>query len=348
MLINKNKSLRNEVPLNNRRVIFLTEGSRTLGFGHLTRCLALSQAFLERDYDSTLIVHGDDSIHSVLPYVDYEKVQWLNGIESIEPRLQNAILIVDTFSITDDLLNKLSGISTVTILDDFIRRDHYNRLVVDWTINAEKKFYIHKNPYSQYLLGHKYIALRQPFWDSPKFIIKPVIENILISFGSGDIRHLSHRILGMLQNNYPSVMKTVVIGGASLVRGAIETWGDPMTTIIFDANAEEMHSCMINADIAIASGGQTLYELACAGVPTISVMLVDNQVDDINGWQEVGFTRHAGLWDDANLNHNILSAFHDLKTIESRKSKSIIGQTLVDGQGARRIAELILQQGNDC
>jgi len=348
MLVNKNKSLKNEMPLHNRRVIFLTEGSRTMGFGHLTRCLALSQAFSERDYDSMLIVHGDDSINSVLQNVEYEKKQWLNGIESIKSRLQNAILIVDTFSITDDLLNELSGISKITILDDFIRRNHYNRIVIDWTINAENMFYVHKNPSSSYLLGHKYIALRQPFWDHSDFIIKPLIQNVLITFGSGDIRQLGPQILSVLQKKHPSIMKTIIIGSASQCKDAVEALEDPLTAIIVDANADEMLSCMTNADIAIASGGQTLYELACVGVPTISVMLIDNQVDDINGWKEVGFTCHAGLWNDANLNQNILSVFHDLKTIESRKEKSIIGQSLVDGQGARRIAEFILQEAHDC
>ena len=143
-------------------------------------------------------------------------------------------------------------------------------------------------------------------------------------------------------------MKTIIIGSASQCKDAVEALEDPLTAIIVDANADEMLSCMTNADIAIASGGQTLYELACVGVPTISVMLIDNQVDDINGWKEVGFTCHAGLWNDANLNQNILSVFHDLKTIESRKEKSIIGQSLVDGQGARRIAEFILQEAHDC
>jgi len=335
------------VQLTKKRAIFLTEGSRSLGFGHLTRCLALSQAFLERGHVSMFIVHGDASIISTLQDVEYKQVQWLNGIESIKYHLQNAILVVDTFSISDELLYELSNISKVTILDDFIRRDHNNHLVVDWTIKAEEKFYTYKNPSSCYLLGHKYIALRRPFWNCPKFVIKPLIGEVLITFGGGDIRNLSPRIFDLLHKHYPLVKKTIIIGGASQSKDAIETLTDPMITIIVDANADEMLSMMKNADIAIASGGQTLYELACVGVPTISVMLINNQMDDIRGWQEVGFTYHAGLWDDVNLNQNILSCFRKLKTIETRQERSMIGQKLVDGQGARCIVEFILAETYD-
>lgn len=318
-----------------------------MGFGHLMRCLALSQAFMERGYQSSFIVHGDDSIRSVLQFVKYEKIQWLNGIEDIKSQLQNTILVVDTFSISVELLNALSNISRIAILDDFIRRDHNDRMVIDWTINAENKFYTDKNSSSRYLLGHEYIALRQPFWDCPEFTVKPLIEDVLITFGSGDIRHLSPRISKFLQKHYQLVRKKIIVGGASQSRKAAEALADSMTTIIVDANADEMLSNMKNADIAIASGGQTLYELACVGVPTISVMLIDNQLDDIEGWQEVGFTQHAGLWSDVNLDLNLLSCFRQLETIEARQERSVIGQKLVDGQGARRIVENILAETYD-
>jgi UDP-2,4-diacetamido-2,4,6-trideoxy-beta-L-altropyranose hydrolase len=318
-----------------------------MGLGHLTRCLALSQAFMERGFLSRFIVQGDDSIDSVLQFVPYEKAQWLNGIENIKSKLQNALLVVDTFSISDELLDELSKISRVTILDDFIRREHNNHIVIDWTINAENKFYSNKNLSSRYLLGHEYIALRYPFWDCTKFVIEPLIEDVLITLGSGDIRQLIPRISEILKKHYPLVRKKIVIAGSSQSRKVIEALADSMTTIIVDANADEMHSIMKNADIAIASGGQTLYELACVGVPTISVMLIDNQLDDIEGWQEVGFTQHAGSWEDVNLCQNILSCFCHLEGIETRQERSMIGQKLVNGKGARLIVDIISAEIND-
>lgn len=326
-----------------KKVIFLTEGGRSMGFGHLTRCHALSQAFMDKNYTCSFIVHSDDTVVSVLQDVKCENVQWLNGIQNIKSCLHGAILVVDTFTISEKMLNKLSEISKVVILDDFVRRDHNSRIVIDWTINAEKKFYPIKNPSSRYLLGNCFIALRQAFWNRPTFVVKPSIKNILITFGGGDIKNQTPRVLNLLQKQYPSVMKTIVIGKGCQNIHALEAMADDMTIIVVDANAEKMLSCMLNADIAIATGGQTLYELACVGVPTISVIVIDNQLDDISGWQEVGFTKHVGWCNDINLEHKILSCLHELEPVQIRQEISLIGQTLVDGQGARRIVERILE-----
>ena len=331
-----------------RKIIFLTEGSSSMGFGHVTRCLALSQAFLEHGFQSLFYVHGDDSIGSVLGHVEHRVFNWLNGIGDIKFDLYGAIIILDTFSISEELLGELSNISKITILDDFIRREHHSRLIIDWTINAEKKFYLNKNLSSTYLLGHEYISLRRPFWDRKSFIVNSKIKNVLIMFGSGDIRNLCARTACLIREIDWCIRKTIIIGGASTSRSVVESLADPMTKIIVDANDEQVFSLMKNADLAIASGGQTLYELACVGVPTISVMLIDNQLDDINGWSEVGFTYHAGQWDDVDLDIKILNRFNELRGPRTRFERSLIGQSLVDGQGARRIVKNILRENYDC
>lgn len=331
-----------------KQIIFLTEGSASMGLGHITRCLALSEAFLERGCRSSFIVHGDKSIRSMMGNQQYKELNWLKDIELIKPSLSEAILIVDTFAISDFLLSELSSISKVSILDDFIRRNHSSRIVIDWTINAEKKFFLDKNLSSNYLLGNDYIALRRQFWDCQKFIVKPKIDNILIMFGSSDIRSLCVPTANLLAKHFPSLKKTIIIGSGSKDIRSIESMTDSMTKVVVDANANEVIAEMANADLAIASGGQTLYELACVGVPTISIMLIDNQLDDINGWNEVDFTCYAGNWDDQHLESNILSLYSDLSSARLRQSKSTNGQTLVDGQGARRIARYILNESYDC
>ena len=45
---------------------------------------------------------------------------------------------------------------------------------------------------------------------------------------------------------------------------------------------------MLNTDIAISAGGQTLYELAYLGVPTIAIVESDNQKNNVNAWKTSG------------------------------------------------------------
>ena len=99
-----------------------------------------------------------------------------------------------------------------------------------------------------------------------------------------------------------------------------------------------MKKVMLDSDIAISAGGQTLYELARVGVPTIAISVADNQLGSIRGWQKTGFIEYAGWWeDDFGIRaKNILS---QVKDPYIRRVKSEIGRKLVDGKGAKRVCE---------
>ena len=83
-----------------KKIYFLTEGSVSMGHGHLTRCVALSQAFSEKGVLSRFIVHGDDSVDQVLKGLDYHKIDWLSGQPRIHEFLGNKTVVIDTFSIS--------------------------------------------------------------------------------------------------------------------------------------------------------------------------------------------------------------------------------------------------------
>lgn len=52
----------------------------------------------------------------------------------------------------------------------------------------------------------------------------------------------------------------------------------------YSLDAEHMKTLMLESDVAISAGGQTLYELASVGLPTIAIQVVDNQSEDISGF----------------------------------------------------------------
>ncbi|NLV76359.1 MAG: UDP-2,4-diacetamido-2,4,6-trideoxy-beta-L-altropyranose hydrolase, partial [Tissierellia bacterium] len=46
----------------------------------------------------------------------------------------------------------------------------------------------------------------------------------------------------------------------------------------FYMNVKNMKNLMINNDLAISAGGNTLYELCACGIPTIAIIIADNQL----------------------------------------------------------------------
>lgn len=48
------------------KVFIITEGSKNTGFGHITRCLSLYQAFEERGILPKFMINGDNNIEYLL------------------------------------------------------------------------------------------------------------------------------------------------------------------------------------------------------------------------------------------------------------------------------------------
>ena len=48
------------------KVVIVTEGGKDIGFGHITRCISLYQAFEERGIIPEFIVSGDTTVASLL------------------------------------------------------------------------------------------------------------------------------------------------------------------------------------------------------------------------------------------------------------------------------------------
>jgi spore coat polysaccharide biosynthesis predicted glycosyltransferase SpsG len=103
-----------------------------------------------------------------------------------------------------------------------------------------------------------------------------------------------------------------------------------------------MKRIMLESDIAISAGGQTLNELASVGVPTIGICMVENQLGNVKGWEKVGFLEYAGWNKENNFIKKIKNLLKYLEDIEIRESKSKIGRKFVDGKGAKRIAKYML------
>ena len=158
---------------------------------------------------------------------------------------------------------------------------------------------------------------------------------------------MTPRVLGLLVRDYSELTKNVIIGMGFQNIKEIEGITDKKTNLIYAPDAEEMKRIMLESDAAISAGGQTLYELARVGIPTIAVAVADNQMNNIKGWQRAGFIEYAGWWEEVDLIYKVQKAMLKLKGRQTREQMSQTGKRLVDGQGARRVADKIIEHRNE-
>jgi len=325
------------------KVFILTEGGKNIGFGHITRCLSLSQAFEEKEIIPELILNSDDNIEYLLKGIKYQKLNWIKKRDKLFELIKGTdIAIIDSYLADSSFYVQISNLVKIPVyIDDNKRLDYPDGIVVNGNIHVEKLNYPKKDGIT-YLLGTKYTPLRKEFWEVPQKKIKEKVESIMIAFGGDDAKNMTPKILVFLNDKYPNLIKNVIIGRSFQNIDEIKKYMNKNTNLIYYPDAEKMKEIMLESDIAISAGGQTLYELARIGVPTIGICIAENQLGSIWEWEKIGFLGNAGWYNEDNIIARVDRLLKHLENIKLRETKYKIGKKFVDGKGSLKIINRII------
>lgn len=327
-----------------KKLTILCDGGKEVGFGHITRCLSISYAFEQNGFTSEFIVNGDDSISSLL--TTYTLLEWQNEPQLALKLSQSSLLLIDSMFASKEKLLELENTNIPLIfIDDEKQMNVLNRgFVIDWTVMSEKRWkLLEQKKDVVYLLGSSYTPLRKEFAEAKKTVIKEKLENILVTFGGSDVRNLTPKILQELTKNFPHLRKDVIIGPGYDNIESIEALKDDNTNLLLHVDAKKMIELMQNADIAIASGGQTLYELSFIGTPTIAILVVENAKDDTQGWDEIGSVKSLGWYENPHLLEELSDTIRFLQDKDVRLKMQESAKGALRNDGASYLVQTILQ-----
>lgn len=326
------------------KVAIITEGYKQTGYGHITRCLSLYQGFNKSIFATLLFVNGDKGAKALLNKSNYIIINWLEDSETILDLLTGYdIAIIDSYLANEKFYKSvMKKVSIPVYIDDNKRIVYPAGIIINGTIGSEHFQYPRKEQNSEkerkeYLLGSKYIPLRKEFRQTSDRIIKKEIKNILVTFGGQDVRNLTPKILKMLQKEFPKIKKMVVAGSGAANLKTLEKLQDKKTEIYSAVSAAKMRSLMTKSDLTISAAGQTLYELAATGTPTIAVIVANNQINNVKGWIKNSFLTNVFHFDDKDLLKSIKKEIKILFDTDLRVLLSCSGMRNVDGKGDERI-----------
>ena len=305
------------------KIFILTEAGKSIGFGHLTRCIGLYQGFKEKGVDVEIVVNADSSVDFLLKGIKYKKFDWLRKRKDTFKSLKKVdIVIIDSYLADLDFYKKVSEIVKIPVyIDDYKRLGYPRGIVINPSIYGDKLDYPKKEGV-KYLLGKKYIILRKEFWNVTKKKINKHIKNVLITFGGTNQQDLAKRIAKYLEDEFCFNISIV----------------EPNKNF----TAKDMLKLMLKADLCISGGGQTTYELARVGVPTIGICFAENQLNNLKFGEKEGYLKFIGWYDDKNLLIKIVNGVKSLnfyKLVHMSRS----GRKSVDGKGVLRILKYIKQ-----
>lgn len=287
-------------------IYIVVDAGTKIGLGHLSRCTAFYDRFTELGASVMYLIDTDEDYSTFLGYRKFAVVNWHNNISLLKHYVSlNDNILLDSLHINQEEANYISSIcNKLIVIDDYLRLNYTNAIIIDWTPNVENSAkHIKNSPNNTFLLGAGYVVLREPF---ASFKYNPTFKdeaymNILVVMGGTDIRDLTYPIVEALTKVYPDYTINYIDGRKNPV------------------NAETMFQMINEATIVISAAGQTLFELLKLRKPTIAIQVVDNQIEDVEGMLHLGLYKDFYQWNDNNLIYKVLTKVEYLSSFENRK-----------------------------
>lgn len=332
-------------------ILFRADGNPDIGTGHIMRCLSLADALQEQGWEITFITaepyfqrliqtrgYPCTVLGTAYDRMEEELSIFLPIIERERPEL----VILDSYFVTSQYMEAIRNISRLLYIDDLNAFDYPADAVVNYNIYGPEL------PYPQnktYFLGPQYAPLRKEFQGLSQRNTKDRVENVLVSTGGTDQYHVALHCAEYLREHLPreNMIFHFVLGAMNRDIVQLEQIAEDFSFIKLHRQITNMCSLMLQCDAAISAAGTTLYELCACGVPTVTYILADNQIEGAKGFQRNGLMSCAG---DVRVdNYFVERVFNELKKLNKVKLRQKTAQQLhmlVDGAGAYRLAETIM------
>jgi len=320
-------------------IIFRTNGGQKTGLGHIMRCLSLAKA-IKQTQKTTIIFRINKELEPFVKTKGFQTqiAESYNQQDVKQIIKQNPKYVVfDSYLSTSQYLETIQREILLIQFDD--NNDIYNPIVADIVINGnihtESLNYQSKNQNTQFLLGPKYLIMREAYWQDTE-ITKG--KGILITTGGSDFLHLMPKFIKALQKT--SFLKKIIIGPAyeeSEIEEIIKLTNNNQTfQLIHKPTSLKEH--IANSEMVITAAASTVYEVLRLKKIPIIYTLAENQKQIAKA-----------------LTEKSVISLGDVKTMPfdevfllKKMNQSIIGKknletlfNFIDGKGVFRIIENI-------
>ena len=295
------------------RVVVRADASLQIGTGHVMRCLTLATGladrgaqvdFICRAHEGNLIAlieqrgfrvitllcaSGADKASLDQPvHAHWLGCDWQTDAQQSLGAIFGMVdwLIVDHYALDHRWETAMRPkCARIMCIDDLADRSHDCDLLLDQSLGRCSQDYAHLVPEpAKLLLGPKYALLRPEFaqWRDASLARRetPQLRHILVTMGGVDSDNVTGRVLAALQGQETTTLDkiTVVLGPHAPWREQVtkQAAAMPVPTQVL-SGVDNMAELMASCDLIIGAGGSTTWERCALGVPSILIILAENQ-----------------------------------------------------------------------
>lgn len=302
-------------------IVIRVDSSLEIGTGHVMRCLTLAEQLersgcrvyficrqlegsiseLIRNKKFTLFEIKSSNITNI---VEWYQENWrqdsFSTINIIEKSsMQFDLMIVDHYGLDEKWeRNVKPAVKKLMVIDDLANRKHNCDLLLDqnYKVNLETKYKTLVPNNCKLLLGPNYVLLRDEFVRMADRV-KPRtghINRILVFFGGTDPTNETLKTLNSLSKIDHNIQVDVIVGATNRSKSDIKMFCDKFNHFHLYSQVDNISEFMDNADLAIGAGGTTTWERCFMGLPSITIVIADNQKEVTEAVANFGATINLG------------------------------------------------------
>ncbi len=336
-------------------VLFACDAGPIVGGGHVMRSLTLANALVEAGARCAFV-----ETPSVKALLDIYGPQ-MPRIPAPSDRVQDLVaasreaatfdlVVFDHYGLAVDDQASGAGGRPVLVIDDLANRPLHADLVLD--SGPERQAADYRGlvpPGAELLLGAAFAPVRPAFAALRPQALRRRVQHalpqrVLVSLGLGDLGGITGRVVEAILPYCEDLQLDVVLGANAPSRSKISAIALVYPHVTLHIDSQDMAGLTAQADLAIGGGGSSSWERCVLGLPTLLLVLADNQRAAARSLEAAGavMALEAMGQDPAlvgALCEDLCSLLQDTRL---RMGMSLAAADICDGQGAARTARAVL------
>jgi len=235
----------------------------------------------------------------------------------------------------------------IMVIDDLADRPHDCDILLDQTFGRQMEDYAALvPPHCKRLIGTDYALVRPQFAAVRDDAIRrraarTEVERIFVSMGTTDPVNATALVLAALEGLDRKMIIDVVIGGTAAALPEI-TMRSRSLGVELHVDRADVWNVMAEADMAIGAGGTSSWERCVLGLPTLLIVIAENQRDLAASLQQAGAAesiRYSENLSVRGLTEVIARLCNDSA---KRQAMAEAAAAIVDGRGVTRVTQVLL------
>jgi UDP-2,4-diacetamido-2,4,6-trideoxy-beta-L-altropyranose hydrolase len=365
---------------NSMLIVFRVDASVQIGTGHVIRCLTLADEltrqghecrFICREHTGQLgelisskgyqltLLQADGGTKPDSPdsgntaYADWLGAPWQQDaeqtVEVLAP-LKAEWLVVDHYALNACWEQQVAkAVARIMVIDDLADRNHECALLLNQNLGRNASDYDTLVPQDcQRLIGPEYALLRPEFAGlrepSLKRRAQPELKRILIFLGGVDRTNVTGQVLDALAVTALPIdtQLDIIMGSGAPYLNEVKQQAVrlPFKATV-SVNVSDMAERMCLADLSIGAAGSTSWERCCLGLPTVLVILAENQVSGTRALEAAGAA--LTIVDSKVVYGALPSELAKVGESDCLQRMSTAAAGITDGKGAFGVVQCMVQ-----